>query len=95
MKKKSKEAIDLGVNGPPPGNIKGSKIHHAPDYFKNIDADVIPKGNKRAIPNEYWQRDVGESVFQCGYGDDPAGAFLPRPGKDRAQPHKKINECDH
>lgn len=30
-----------------------------------------------------------------GHGDDPAGAFLPRPGKNRAQPHKKINECDH
>lgn len=30
-----------------------------------------------------------------GFGDDPAGAFLPRPGKDRAQPHQKINECDH
>lgn len=30
-----------------------------------------------------------------GFGNDPAGAFLPRPGKDRAQPHQKINECDH
>ena len=30
-----------------------------------------------------------------GFGDDPAGAFLPRPGKMRAQPHQKINECDH
>lgn len=30
-----------------------------------------------------------------GYEGDPAGAFLPRPGKDRAQPHQKINECDH
>lgn len=46
-------------------------------------------------PNSHWQVDVGPSVFQRGYGDDPAGAFLPRPGKDRAQPHKKINECDH
>jgi hypothetical protein len=95
MKKKSKEAEDIGVNGPPPGNIKGGKIHHAPDYAKNKDADVIPKGNKRAIPNEYWQRDVSESVFVRGYGDDPKGAFLSRPGKDRAQPHVKINECDH
>lgn len=42
-----------------------------------------------------WLKDVSESVFPRGYGDDPAGAFLPRPGKDRAQPHKKINECDH
>ena len=44
---------------------------------------------------DHWQIDVGKSVFQRGYGDDPAGAFLPRPGKDRAVPHIKVNECDH
>jgi len=45
--------------------------------------------------DKHWLKDVSESVIPRGYGDDPAGAFLPRPGKDRAQPHKKINECDH
>jgi len=45
--------------------------------------------------NDYWQRDVSKSVFVRGYGNDPAGAFLARPGKDRVQPHIKINECDH
>lgn len=45
--------------------------------------------------HEHWQIDVSRSVFPRGYGDDPAGAFLPRPGKDRARPHVKINECDH
>lgn len=44
---------------------------------------------------EYWQKDVGSSVFATGHGDDPAGAFLARPGKLRAQPHQMINECDH
>ena len=44
---------------------------------------------------DHWQMDVGASVFARGYGNDPAGAFLARPGKDRAQPHIKINECDH
>ena len=43
----------------------------------------------------HWEMDVGKSVFPRGYGDDPAGAFLARPGKDRARPHVKINECDH
>ena len=42
---------------------------------------------------EHWQVTVPASAR--GYGNDPAGAFLPRPGKDRAQPHEKINECDH
>ena len=44
---------------------------------------------------EPWQMDVADSVFARGHGDDPAGAFLPRPAKDRAQPHVKVNECDH
>lgn len=95
MKAKAKEAMDIGVDGPPCDNLKGARNHHAPDYAKNKDASVIPKGSKRAIPNEYWQADVGKSVFPQGMGDDPMGAFLPKPGKDRPQPHVKINECDH
>jgi hypothetical protein len=95
MKAKSKEAISIGVKGPPSSNIKGKKIHHAPDYSKDKDADVIPKGNKRAIPNEYWQKEVCKSVFPEGMDDDPMGAFLPKSGKNRPQPHVKINQCDH
>lgn len=91
--KKSKAAMDLGVKGPHHSKIKGMKIHHDPDYSKNKDADVIPKGNKRAIPNEQWEVRVPCSAH--GDGDKPDGAFLPTPGKDRAQPHLKINECDH
>lgn len=74
---------------------KEKKMHHAPDYAKNKDADVIMKGMNNAVPNQRWEMDVGSSVFARGYGNDPKGAFLARPGKDRAQPHKKINECDH
>jgi len=92
--KKSKAAIDLGVN-PIFGNLKGARSHHAPDYAKNKDDDVIPKVTKSAIPNEYYEMDVGKSVFAQGNGDDPAGAFLPTRGKDRAQPHKKVNDQDH
>ena len=51
-------------------------------------------GEKMTIKsNEHWQTTVPASAE--GFGNDPAGAFLPRPGKDRAQPHQKINECDH
>lgn len=53
-------------------------------------------GERKGNPSqEHWEKDVSASVFARGYGNDPAGAFLPRPGKDRAQPHKMINECDH
>lgn len=63
---------------------------------KSKEAKDLNKGYRPGMPsNEHWQVDVSKSVFQRGYGDDPAGAFLPRPGKDRAQPHVKINECDH
>lgn len=71
------------------------KTHHAPDYIKNKDADVIKHGSGSAVSQEHWCKYVGSSVFAEGFGNDPAGAFLARPGKDRAQPHKKINECDH
>ena len=42
---------------------------------------------------DHWEVTVPASAE--GFGDDPAGAFLPRPGRKRAQPHQKINECDH
>lgn len=71
------------------------KTHHNPDYAKNKDADVIKKGSGPAVPGQHWEMDVGKSVFARGYGNDPAGAFLARPGKDRAQPHIKINVTDH
>jgi len=48
------------------------------------------KGNPS---QEHWQITV--PVTARGYGNDAAGAFLPHPGKERAQPHQKINECDH
>ena len=92
MNKKSKAAIDLKVDGPH-GKSFGKKHHHAPDYAKNVDADVIPKGTKAAVPDEHWVKHIPASAE--GFGDDPEGAFLPRPGKNRAQPHEKINECDH
>lgn len=92
--RKSQAAKDMGVD-PPFGTLKGAREHHAPDYAKNKDASVIPKGNKRAIPNEHWQMDVGASVFPRGDDDVASTAFLATPGKDRAQPHKKVNECDH
>jgi hypothetical protein len=63
---------------------------------KNGDQDVKPMkvGESLGINSkEFWQMTVPATAE--GFGDDPAGAFLPRPGKYRAQPHLKINECDH
>lgn len=63
---------------------------------KSKAAKDINVNERKGMPSqEHWQKDVSKSVFARGFGDDPAGAFLARPGKDRAQPHLKINECDH
>ena len=68
------------------------KTHHNPDYAKNKTADVIKKGSGRAVPNEHWE--INRNITPQG-NDTGWGAFLPRCGKDRPQPHTKINECDH
>jgi hypothetical protein len=61
---------------------------------KSKEAHDLNIGYHLGMPSEKaWEKHFPMSAE--GYGDDPAGAFLPRPGKDRAQPHQKINECDH
>ena len=61
---------------------------------KSKEAKDLDVNYKKGMgSNEHWQVHVPATAE--GFGDDPKGAFLPRPGKDRAQPHQKINECDH
>jgi len=42
--------------------------------------------------NEHW-----ETKYSCPEGQNelPHASFLPMSGSKRAQPHQKINECDH
>ena len=61
---------------------------------KSKEAHDLGIGYRKGNPsNEHWEKHFPMSAE--GYGDDPKGAFLPRPGKDRPQPHQKTNECDH
>ena len=46
------------------------KTVHARDYIKNKDADVVKHGSGAAVPNTHWEKDVGESVFARGYGNE-------------------------
>lgn len=55
----------------------------------------LKKGQKKGIPQDHWKIDVSASVFPKGGSERPSDAFLPTPGKERAQPHVKVNECDH
>lgn len=61
---------------------------------KSKEAKDLNVNERYGMPSDqHWSIRVPASAE--GFGDDPAGAFLPRPGKNRAQPHQKINECDH
>jgi hypothetical protein len=61
---------------------------------KSKEAHDLGINERKGNPSsEHWEKHFPMSAEGCG--DDPAGAFLPRPGKDRPQPHQKINECDH
>jgi hypothetical protein len=63
---------------------------------KSQAAHDLGVNSKKGNPSgQHWQIDVSKSVFPRGDDDVASTAFLPTPGKDRAQPHKKINECDH
>ena len=63
------------------------------DGNSRIDADVTMKGKNRAVPNAQWEMIV--NATPAGIPNDPAGAFLPMPGRIRPVPHMKINECDY
>ena len=54
------------------------------------DLNIEPK--KEVSASQPW-----EKHFSCEYGenDNPAMSFRPMSGAKRAQPHRKINECDH
>lgn len=68
------------------------KMHHAPDYAKDKTADVIMKGNGRAVPNEQWEKNMDLTPE----GDDtPLGAFRPRNGRQRSQIYVKTNDMDY
>lgn len=61
---------------------------------KSKEAKDLNVNDRKGMPsNDHWEIRVPASAE--GFGDDPAGAFLPRPAKNRAQPHQKINECDY
>ena len=52
--------------------------------------------NRKGMPShDHWQMNVSESVFPKEEYEGPCSAWLAKPGKDRPQPHYKINECDH
>lgn len=63
------------------------------DRNSRIDADVTMHSKKRAVPTDQWEMIV--NATPQGIPDDPAGAFLPMPGRIRPVPHKKTNECDY
>jgi len=64
-----------------------------PEAAGRKDASVIKHGSGPAVPNQQWEMNL--DATPAGNGEWPSASFLPMAGKDRAQPHTKINECDH
>ncbi len=69
------------------------KQHTVHDGNKRKDADVTMHGFGQLAPNEQWE--VNVDATPAGTDNPPCHSWLPRAAKDRPQPHKKINECDH
>lgn len=67
--------------------------HTVLDGNKRKDASVTLHSHKNLSPSEQWE----VNIEACPEGADipPCHSWLPRKAKDRPQPHKKINECDH
>lgn len=50
------------------------------------------KDTKPPVPKEHWEKKYSPTAAT---GDKYMDAFLPKKGKDRPQPHNKVNETDH
>lgn len=70
--------------------VKQKTVH---DGNHRKDASVTKKGNGPAVPQTHWEQNL--NLTPAGIPNTPAGAFLPMRGRDRPQPHVKVNECDH
>jgi len=70
--------------------VKQKTVH---DGNKRKDADVTDHNQMNLGPNKQWEKNI-KTEFD-GKDQPPCHSWLPRAAKDRPQPHKKINECDH
>lgn len=70
--------------------VKQKTVH---DGNTRKDASVTMHGYGQLAPNEQWE--VNLNPEWVAEDRPPCHSWLPRAAKDRPQPHKKINECDH
>lgn len=70
--------------------VKQKTVH---DGNKRKDASVTMHGYAQLAPNQQWE--VNLNATPAGADRPSCDNWLPRAGKDRPTPHKKINECDH
>ncbi len=74
-------------------NFLGKDKETRHDGNSRIDASVTKRGTNSAVPDSQWEKIV--NITPAGIPDDPAGAFLPMPGRIRPREHMKVNECDY
>lgn len=70
--------------------VKEKTVH---DGNRRKTASVTMHGFGQLAPNEQWE--VNVDATPAGKDMPSCDNWLPRAGKDRPTPHKKINDQDH
>lgn len=70
--------------------VKQRTVH---DGNTRKTADVTAHGYNNLPSSQQWEMNI--DLTPAGNPNNCADSFLPMAGKNRPQPHKKINECDH
>lgn len=60
---------------------------------KDKNLNVGSSMKKKPINNDHWEMNFNSTPK--GSDMPPSDQWLPRPGKERPTPHRKINQCDH
>ncbi len=74
------------------GKLEGPKVHH---NYHGKDASVPAKGNKRAIPNEHWERSYDPCYPSRNMEITKGADFAPKISSERKTTYVKVNKDDH
>lgn len=72
--------------------LEGPKKHHNPH---GKDASVPAKGERRAIPNEHWERSYDLCAPSKNMELTKGSDFVAKNPTDRKTTHLKVNKEDH
>lgn len=91
----SRKSPGIDPMGHPPFSkvkLEGPKVHHD-DHGNN--ASVPAKGNKRAIPNEHWEKHYDLNAPSKNMEFVKGSDFCPKISDERKTTYLKVNKEDH